>query len=155
MSIQTLRTFHQQIKAVEDSGPHAFIIVANPVWGRCESENLIAIFDTKEMADAYMAASRLPEPVVTEDKIRRIFRPDSLLYDFNPHRGGFNDNDNQIVVPLNNATFFWQCTENPTPPSGPVPPMRLLDHPQYGKDYDVGFGGPITNTDHEVPKIPA
>lgn len=121
MSIQTLKTFHQQIAAVEDSGPHAWLIVANPVWGRCESENVIAIFDTKELAEAYVAASRLPEPIVTaEDKIRRTFRPDSSnrMGGTGPDGGvGFSQHCQKNVAFTNGITILSALSLNP-PRSG-------------------------------------
>lgn len=144
MSIQQLRDNHRAVDDMELGAPFAWVIIANPVWGRFEDQNLIAIFDTKEQAEDYERASRLPAPINTGG-IGRTYRPDSLLYDYNPGYDG-------MIKPVNNAVFVWECSENPTPPSGDVPPMRTLEHARYGVDYDVGFGGPITDTSREVPR---
>jgi hypothetical protein len=71
--------------------PKAWILQANPVWGRYETMNRIALFDTKDMARAYLEASLLPElgpdesreKYKTSDGYCRSFRPDSLLWDYN------------------------------------------------------------------------
>lgn len=33
--------------------PRAWVLIANPVWGRMETENVSAFFDTREALDAY------------------------------------------------------------------------------------------------------
>ena len=135
--------------------PRAWVLRANPVWGRSETVNQIALFDTKEAAEEYLEKSKLPEDWTSEqratpDKYCRTFRPDSLLWDYNP--------DAFFDLPMVIGMIPWHIYENlehnPAPPTGPIPPVDGMKPApaQYGKDYDVGFGGPRTNMDQVRPE---
>lgn len=171
MSVQELFDFQKGELLDWVRNPRAWVLRANPVWGRTETRNRIAIFDTHEMAKAYFEASKLPElgpgesheKYKTNDGYYRSFRPDSLLWDYNPDEYG---------GPLFEPAFPWFAYEgvtmNPTPPSGPIlngpkewSPSGLpnlkdfsTNKPQYGRDYDQGFGGPHSNMDHVLPDPP-
>lgn len=167
MSVEELSRFQKETLADWCRNPRAWFIMANPVWGRSETVNRIAVFDTKEMAEAYLLASRLPEskdPEIykTNDGYYRSFRPDSLLWDYNYYE--FRQQVHPVLPwePLNDLKV------NPTPPSGPIvngpkewSPHGIpnlsdfsTNHPQYGRDFDQGFGGPRTNMDGVVPGEP-
>lgn len=130
------------------NNPRAWILMANPVWGRMETINNIALFDTIEQAMNYEKACRLPAPVSTPDGIMRSYRPDSLLYDYNTIFS---------FDPMRPWMVYLNVVENPTIPLGDLPPVEQwgqLTHPRYGVHYDAGIGGPRTNMDHAVPAPP-
>lgn len=166
MSVQDLFDFQQNVLKDWLENPRCWILVANPVWGSYETINRIAIFDTKELAKAYIEASRLPESTdpdkyKTDDGYVRTFRPDSLLWDYNDERRC------RVLIPLP-----WEACRNlvanPVPPSGHIlngprewsphgiPALSdfATDKPRYGKDYDQGCGGPYTDMNHVVPEPP-
>lgn len=166
MSIRELIDFQLVLKEWI-SWPRAWLLQANPVWGSYETVNRIALFDTKEMAAAYLEASKLPKVEdpkqhTTKDGYHRTFRPDSLLWDYNL------EDSRPMIVPAVPWYFYGSVTENPTPPSGPisggprewsphgVPVLPELEthHPRYGRDFDQGYGGPRTNMDGVVPQEP-
>jgi hypothetical protein len=150
----SLREFQQEVR---DSAS-AVVMPANPVWGACETVNAIAAFDTEEAARAYERLSRLPETVRTPDGITRTYRPDSLLYDYNPPHGEEAAHRVPWLVKMVPWVDYGDIRENPAPPVGPVPEMRTYDGPRYGRDYDVGYGGPYSDMNHvkpgEVPMVP-
>src|SRR3972149_1986325 len=88
MSVQELFDFQQYLLSWLKN-PSAWLLQANPVWGSTETVNRIAIFDTKEKAEEYVRASELNPEISTEDRrtpegFVRTYRPDSLLWDYNP-----------------------------------------------------------------------
>jgi hypothetical protein len=122
-----------------------FAIIANPVWGRTEDTNLVAVFDTEEQARAYIAASKLEKPSVDAGgKYVRAFRPDSLLWDYNPMAFINGRDPNDLVWGITNPFADIEGAEqSPPAPEGPCPPLsRVTEHGQYGRDYDVGAGPP-------------
>ena len=138
------RRYFLGLCAEAQRNPTAFVLCANPVWGSSETTNAIAIFDTFEALKAYVQASLLPEPVRTTDGIYRSFRPDSLLYDYNPELFD-NEHGSRSIAEIKTAMVPWieyTAHENPVPPVGQVPEMRMLAHPRYGVDYDKGYGPP-------------
>lgn len=171
MSIQEMRDVGAQMKQIVDgwvANPKAWVLQANPVWGRSETVNRIALFDTKEQAEAYLEASKLPEGLTpaertTKDEYNRSFRSDSLLWDYNPTAWD---------MPMIHGAIPWHnydgdiCTP-PVTQNPPLPPPKTVeeikamlwsiglraptDHPRYGKDFDVGYGGPRTNMDGVTP----
>jgi len=166
VSVQELFDFQKNVLSMWATQPKAWILKANPVWGRWETMNQIAIFDTREKAEAYVAASALPgnlepEKRTTKDRYVRTFRPDSLLWDYN------SETTRPMIYPAFPWYDFSELRQNPEPPSGSVvggprewsphgipvdvPPTT---HPKYGRDYDQGFGGSRTNMDNEVPEAP-
>lgn len=160
MSVQEL--FDDQDKLEEilrrhSQHPQAWAIRANPVWGSAETVNLIAIFDTEEAAQAYWDASLLPknlkpEECKTPDGIYRSFRPDSLLWDYNPHcfMGS------EPVAPADPAFPYRPqgVQVNPAPPSGQIPEVdgMKLNKGRYGRDFDQGRGGPYTDMSGAKPE---
>jgi len=155
MSVQEL---HQFMEVLRDwvMNPRAWLLQANPVWGSTETVNRIAIFDTKEGAEAYIEASKLqktddPETNRTDDGYARTFRPDSLLWDYNPRAY-----EAPMVIPAVPWIYYGEILENPPPPQGPAPVIQnyRTDHPRYGQDYDVGLGGPYTGMNHRTPDRP-
>jgi hypothetical protein len=138
---QEIQALHEQILDVQERferEPEAWCVVSNPVWGRSEDMNPVALFDTKELATAYIEASLLPEQVMVPDgqrTITRSYRPDSVLWNYN------HTNGTVVVVfpPLIGVPV--SLPENPAPPSGPLPDTEAfpkLVHPKYGVDYGEG-----------------
>lgn len=167
MSVEDLFRFQEELKDWVRN-PRAWCIMANPVWGRTETVNRIALFDTKEAAEAYWKASLLPEVpdksvYKTDDGILRSFRPDSLLWDYNDHI--YSGPSFMPAIPWRE---YDGVQRNPAPPSGPIlngpkewAPRGIqnlsdfsTNPPQYGKDFDQGFGGPRSNMDHVLPSPP-
>ena len=135
--------------------PRAWVLLANPVWGRTETRNMIALFDSKEAAQAYVDGSKLPEGIPDEDRktpdgIFRSFRPDSLLWDYNPEFSGESD-----IRPMLPWIGYDGLMSNPAAPSGSIPMVdgAKLDRPKYGRDYDVGYGGPRSDVDDVRPEV--
>ena len=170
MSILEVLSVQNDLKSFIDR-PRAFVLMANPVWGSAETMNGIALFDSEEALLAYVEGSRLLESVTTADGIRRTFRPDSLLYDYNDPLQEWRG----CINPMVPWEVYDGLTQNPLPPFGPMPELRLLTHPRYGQDYDVGYGPPrvveevvaadgvvvvrtkesgYTDMDGEVPTVP-
>jgi len=155
MSVQEFFDFQQNVLLERLRSPMAWLLKANPVWGSYETVNRIALFDTLEQAEAYLQASKLPEPATpgsntTEDGYSRSFRPDSLLFDYNDEKGA-----RPMIVPAILWHDYQGVLQNPIPPSGPAPDIRTRDSshiPRYGKDYDQGFGGPYSNMNQVVPQ---
>lgn len=148
--------------------PRAWLLRANPVWGSFETVNKIALFDTREAAEAYVETSKLPkaehpDAYKTDDGYWRTFRPDSLLWDYNEQAGG-----GPMVMPAVPWHRYDDVHRNPAPPSGPFtgapkewsprgPALKGIpatEHPKYGRDYDAGFGGPYTDMDGALPGGP-
>jgi hypothetical protein len=154
MSVHELFDFQKTVLLDWLRHPRAWLLQANPVWGRFETVNRIALFDTKEQAEAYLEASKLPETKdpserTTEDKYVRSFRSDSLLFDYNLEAGG-----RSMIVPTLPWYDYEGVSQNPVPPSGPAPDLksRTTSHPKYGVDYDQGMGGPYSNMDRALPE---
>lgn len=155
MSVQELFDLQERLKTWLEP-PRAWVLLANPVWGSTETVNKIALFDTREQAEAYGRASELPKPAnpddhKTKDSYYRTFRPDSLLWDYNP-----TAHDGHMIQPAIPWFRYDGVIQNPVPPSGPVPDLSLYktEHVRYGVDYDRGLGGPYSNMDHATPEIP-
>lgn len=152
MTIAELERAYEQISEIIDrceEEPLAWILAANPVWGRAESINVVAIFDTREEATEYERASRLkPDDdkfyIRTDDGIIRKYRSDSLLYDYNPAGPLWQTSDGveSMLVPARPAPDIGSIVQNPLPPTGECPVLTNLRKPRYGKDYDQGFGPP-------------
>jgi hypothetical protein len=157
MSVQELFDF--QVDVLRDwlRNPRAWLLRANPVWGSHETVNQIALFDTKEQAEAYVKASELPKPLNpddnrTDDGYWRTYRPDSLLFDYNAQAW-----DGPMVVPAIPWHDYDGVQKNRTPPTGPAPALntRTSAHiSRYGHDYDVGLGGPYSNENQRLPEPP-
>lgn len=155
MSVQELFNFQEVLKDWVRN-PRAWLLQANPVWGSTETVNRIALFDTKEQAEAYVKASELPKSEdpdanKTDDGYWRTYRPDSLLFDYNPTAW-----DMSMIVPAIPWRDYAGVERNPLPPAGPPPQLkRTSEHiPRYGRDYDYGLGGPYSNQDHKLPEPP-
>ena len=168
MSVEELFRFQEDVLRDWVARPRAWLIMANPVWGSTETVNRIAIFDTKEAAEAYWKAALLPEVkdksvYLTDDRILRSFRPDSLLWDYNDHTYS-----SPAVVPAIPWRDYAGVTRNPSPPAGPIAngpkewgPRGVgnlsdfsTNPPRYGKDFDQGFGGPRSDMNHVLPSSP-
>lgn len=157
MSVQEFFDFQQGVLLDWLRNPRAWILQANPVWGRFETVNRIALFDTLQQAEAYLAASKLPEAAVpgvntTADGYSRTYRPDSLLFDYNGEAGG-----RPMIIPAIPWHDYQGVLQNPLPPTGPVPDLKSRDSshlPKYGVDYDQGFGGPHSDKNGVVPQPP-
>lgn len=168
MSVQELFDFQENTLKDWIVNPRAWLLQANPVWGSHETVNRIALFDTKEAAEAYLKASELPEAAhpdahKTADGYSRTFRPDSLLWDYNKSAW-----DMRMVVPAIPWHRYDGVARNPAPPSGPIVngpkewsprgvPLQgvpATDHPRYGRDFDQGYGGPYNNMDGALPGNP-
>ena len=172
MSVMEMHEVANQIKQICDgwfANPKAWLLQANPVWGSTETVNRIALFDTKEQAEAYLEASKLPEALThdertTKDGYHRSFRSDSLLWDYNP-----TAYERPMVVPAvpwhkyDGDMFSSAVSQNPLPPlPKTVEELRAMlfsiglraptEHAQYGKDFDRGYGGQRTNMDGESPQ---
>jgi len=170
MSVQELFDLQGDFKAKLGewmAHPKAWLLQANPVWGSWETCNMIALFDTREQAKAYLEASMLPkvddpERHETKDGYGRSFRPDSLLWDYNLEIGS-----RPMIVPADPLISYDRVRWNPLPPSGEIAgdprewsPRGILQAldletklPKYGRDFDQGFS-PKSNMDHVVPQAP-
>ena len=135
MTIAEFKKKQREIDEIIANPPLAWVLVSNPVYGRAEDYSYIALFDTKELLEAYYQASLLPEPKSC-GRYHRSFRSDSLLYDFNKDTMGRGDDKHAVRAQLLSITK--NLPENPTPPSGPIPEMKPTSNPQYGVDYGVG-----------------
>ena len=168
MSVQDVLLFQEQVLRDWIRNPRAWVLLANPVWGSSETVNRIALFDTKEEAEAYLEASKLPESedpeaYLTKDGYYRTFRPDSFLWDYNPSAHG-----RPMVIPMIPWQGYEGVQRNPPRPSGPIlngpkewsprgiPPLKNLatNHPRYGRDYDEGFGAPYSDMNGALPEPP-
>jgi hypothetical protein len=154
----TLQRHEDEIRTLLNTTPPlAWVIVANPVWGRAEDLNCIAVFDTRELAIAYEAASRLKQPDMGPDgKIYRTYRSDSLLWDYNPEGVHQRRGPEFMIVPAGLRLPVADFSHNPAPPSGDDPPLLPLNKPRYGEDYDVGRGPGetgYTDSSHVVPDL--
>lgn len=159
MGLSEFFAFQEELKKKLLAEPMAWLLQANPVWGRSETVNRIALFDTKAAAERYLESSKLPalpkdadhEIYKTEDGYYRTFRPDSLLWDYNCDAGGMH-----MIVPAIPWLVYEGVQQNPLPLLGEPPKIEgfYTDHPKYGRDYDVGFGGPHTDTSRALPAAP-
>lgn len=128
MTCAQFDSLQAHIRALLDGPPLAHVLVSNGIYHRMEHISTVAIFDTPEQLEAYYEASRLPEPVRTDEDGRhmsRLFRPDSLLWDFNGGAHTYDRAGRPVTVhaiPADPLTLYG-CPRNPTPPSGPVPPI--------------------------------
>jgi hypothetical protein len=94
--------------------PVCYALVMNSIWQRAEHQAIVALFDTREMADAYEQACRLPDSESVQYGDRRMwlsYRDGTLLrecnrpYDSEPHI---------IVAPVDMDYRFTPI--NPEPP---------------------------------------
>lgn len=109
----TLASFDAVRAVLDDYFQHpAVLLVGNSVWQRLEELELIALFDSLEMAEAYELAARLParRPPTAEDSRMRTYREDSLLHGFNL------------------GTANHQPGLSPMGMFVPAPPWMVLDH---------------------------
>lgn len=86
MSVQTFIAHQAELLALIENAPVVYGLVGNSIWGPAENEQLVAVFDTEEMALAYLHAARLPGVVRTikgQRTMIRSHRPDSLLWSYN------------------------------------------------------------------------
>lgn len=100
----------------------AIVLVANSVWGRAENVTAIAVFDSRQMAEAYELASRLPAGR-NEDDRWRTYRPDSLLWDYNmgTYFRGLGSNPKGMFHPALPWVDLSSLPRNPPPPAS-IPP---------------------------------
>lgn len=120
------------------NAPMAWELRLNGVYQQAEGDRCWALFDTRELALAYVAASRLPEGQRFTDPsgITRSFREDSVLWDANDTPSiyieapmGSPESMLFPMVPWNRyGRGRWgepAPAVNPPPPSGalPVPPV--------------------------------
>ena len=159
MGLSEFFAFQEQLIKKLREEPMAWLLQANPVWGSWETCNRIALFDTKAAAERYIESSQLPklpegaDPEIykTEDGYYRSFRPDSLLWNYNMEIG-----ERPMIVPAIPWREYDGIQQNPLPLTGPPPAVKgfYTDHPKYGRDYDVGFGGPYTDANRVLPGVP-
>lgn len=65
------------------ANPAAYVIMATPIWASSGTFHPIALFDTKELALAYLKAAALPYPIKdTATGHWRYFKGVSLLWDY-------------------------------------------------------------------------
>jgi len=131
--------------ARQQAEPDAVVLVLNNMFSsKIEYRQIVAVFDTLDMAQAFERACRLPRDpskphnatltsyttrrvdyprVGTEiqDKMVRSYRPDSILWDFNTpfHRD----------APFQEATTdldLYSIPQNPIAPTGPI----VMEHPE-------------------------
>jgi hypothetical protein len=125
MSVHEYLTQAQTIRSMIDVLPECWLIVANGVYQRAEEYTVIAVFDTMAQAENYVDASTLPPEYmgINVHGYYRAFRPDSLLWDYNPtlYTGVPTDSRHAIVHRLRGLVDLSVPT-NPIPPTGPVPP---------------------------------
>lgn len=110
--------------------PECWVIVANSVHGKAENFDIVAAFDTKELAETYVRTSLLPADWDNErrhvQERFRSFRPDSLLWNYNNDvwlHGAAPESDLLIVRRVRSLTIrLDDAPINPTPPAGEMPP---------------------------------
>lgn len=123
MSAQDFLAFQQRIRTELLNPPECWVLLAN-TFGRAEDNDAVALFDTKELGDAYVEASKLPENwaagvaprVPSIDGFFRTYRPDSLLWDFNPLYQGMV----YRVRLMDTLRGYDHLPINPEPPNRPV-----------------------------------
>lgn len=118
---EALRALHEELK---QGPPRAWLLVANCIFARAEDFDPLAIFDTREQAEAYEKAARLfpktsdgSDGVRTRDGMFRRYRPDSLLWNYNPD---IMIGQESMAVPVWAVMGVGNLPENPEPPSTPL-----------------------------------
>jgi len=124
VSVQEFLAFQDRIYAELLNPPECWFLLAN-TFGRAEANDVVALFDTEELCKAYVEASKLPEGWFADiaggsprlDGFFRSYRPDSLLWDYNPLYEG-------MVWPVRIRNILDRghagLPANPAPPSRPV-----------------------------------
>jgi hypothetical protein len=96
--------------------PICYALVMNSIWSRWESLTLVALFDTRAMADAFEQACRLPESerVQFDDRSMYLaYREGTLLREFNKP-----DSGRPHIIPAPIDFDYGDNTHiNPTPPA--------------------------------------
>jgi hypothetical protein len=106
----------------KSGGSGIFTILANGNFANAEHEAIVALFSTRELAEAYVTASRLLESR-EERSYYRSFRRDSLLWNFNDssaaNYGSVTIREMPDVVPPFIAAGLHDLPVDPTSPVGP------------------------------------
>ncbi len=137
MSVQAFLEHQRKIIDLAAAAPSCWAIVANSVHARAEQKAIVAVFDTPELAEAYVEASLLPDDMPPEerriDDRYRSFRPDSLLWDYNV---GFEHLVVELKSPLVAITMEggWNGFNGPPPPQNPAPPYGPLPPGVFARD---------------------
>jgi hypothetical protein len=112
-------------------------IVANGTWAHAEHEAIVALFDSEELAQAYLIASRLPPELrgrkEPNDHIHRSFRKDSLLWEFND--SSRKDFCSANVFPLAPFAPPHIVAQLHLLPINPLPPDVNSDEAFTSRDY--------------------
>lgn len=120
MSVADFLAFQKRIFDEVLAPPECWILLANEFSNK-EGNEVVALFDTKEQAEAYLKASTLPDTVrgIYVDNFKRSHRPDSVLWNFNPMLGA--------LMPVQQAKTrdvfargYGHLPTNPAPPSRPI-----------------------------------
>lgn len=92
--------------------PAAWVIIATPIWASSGTFHPIALFDSKEKANAYLKGSALPYPIKdTSAGHWRYFKSVSLLWDYlSPNGLG------SMVGPASPIATYTNIPHNPTLP---------------------------------------
>lgn len=96
-------------------------LVANSMHHHAEHEGIVALFDTKELAEDYLAKSKMPERRLVNG-MSHTFRPDSYLWNFNEssqdNYGSVGVKKMPNLVPPFVANGLGELPMNPAPPLG-------------------------------------
>ena len=119
MSVRAFLAVRQQIRELAKNPPECWGIAGASCYAIDDAQFVVlALFDTKELAEAYVAASELPELFVYDGRYRS-FRPDSLLWDYRIVGSG--------IGPLTTSVADLSLAEIETLPVNPEPPTDPLE----------------------------
>ena len=126
MSVQAFLAVRQQIRELAKNPPACWGIAGASVYAAVPGDAdedasefvVLALFDTKELTEAYVAASRLPEPFRYDGRYQR-FRPDSLLWNYRIVHDG--------IGTLTTSVADLSLSEIDTLPVNPAPPSAPLE----------------------------
>ena len=97
--------------------PEAWLIRARPLDQQPTVLLPIALFDTKEQAEAYIQSVRLPAPVTRADGVKLFFLRESALglVDYIDKSGTIHGHS--AVIPAFPENDYGDVPQNPVPPS--------------------------------------
>lgn len=119
MSVAEFLAARQQIRELAKNPPTCWGIAATSVYASDEDMQFVvlALFDTKELTEAYVAASELPELFLYDGRYRS-FRPDSLLWNYRIVADGIGPLTTSV------ADFSLEIDTLPVNPKPPTDPLE-------------------------------
>lgn len=119
MSVVDFLAFQKRIFDEVLAPPECWLLLANAAG--TEGNTVVALFDTRAQAETYLTVSTLPahDTYYDSHSRRRWYRPDSVLWNFNPMLG--------TPIPVQQARTrdvfergYGHLPVNPAPPSRPI-----------------------------------